>query len=235
MDEVFWPTCCSKHPCARSPRSNYKPAGNVKTECHGVPNTRSALICPPAGNLRVRFILGILWRTFLLWSTNLFCTDVACGNVEPMAHFLRRLIALTAELERECPWQLSRRPFKDFSEACSHKKTATKGQSCWLSTAEAKSCFACVNYRSASLSSRCALNVPGEAAWIRSFAACNRSGMGGDTNVEVQAPSRRIIVRCRSRPIRLYAKFELASLHPRLPLLPKALTIYISSMTHEVP
>ena len=78
MDEVFWPTCCSKHPCARSPRSNYKPAGNVKTECHGVPNTRSALICPPAGNLRVRFILGILWRTFLLWSTNLFCTDVAC-------------------------------------------------------------------------------------------------------------------------------------------------------------
>ena len=67
------------------------------------------------------------------------------------------------------------------------------------------------------------------------FAACNRSGMGGDTNVEVQAPSRRIIVRCRSRPIRLYAKFELASLHPRLPLLPKALTIYISSMTHEVP
>ena len=78
MDEVFWPTCCSKHPCARSPRSNYKPAGNVKTECHGVPNTRSALICPPAGNLRVRFTLGILWRTFLLWSTNLFCTDVAC-------------------------------------------------------------------------------------------------------------------------------------------------------------
>ena len=60
-----------------------------------------------------------------------------------MAHFLRRLIALTAKLERACPWQLSRRPFKDFSEACSHKKTATKGQSCWLPTAATKSCFAC--------------------------------------------------------------------------------------------
>ena len=29
-------------------------------------------------------------------------TDVACGNVAPMAHFVRRLIALTVELEREC-------------------------------------------------------------------------------------------------------------------------------------
>ena len=157
MDEVFWPTCCSKHPCARSPRSNYKPAGNVKTECHGVPNTRSALICPPVGNLRFRFIMAILQRTFLLSSANLFCTDVACGNVAPMAHFLRRLIALTAELERECPCQLSQHPFKDFSEACSHKMTATKSQCCWLPTAAAKSCFACVNHRSASLSSRCAV------------------------------------------------------------------------------
>ena len=78
MDEIFWPTCYSTHTCARSPRSNCKPAGNVKTECHGVPNTRSALICPPVENLRVRFTLGILWRTFLLWSANLLCTDVAC-------------------------------------------------------------------------------------------------------------------------------------------------------------
>ena len=81
MDEVFWPTCCSKHPCARSPRSNYKPAGNVKTECHGVPNTRSALICPPVGNLRFRFIPGIFGRMFLLWSAYLFCTDVACPTL----------------------------------------------------------------------------------------------------------------------------------------------------------
>ena len=30
------------------------------------------------GNLRFRFTLVILWRTSLLWSANLFCTDVAC-------------------------------------------------------------------------------------------------------------------------------------------------------------
>ena len=52
---------------------------------------------------------------------------------------------------------LRRRPFRDFSEACSHKKTAREGRSCWLAIAAAKSCFACVNHRSASLSSRCAV------------------------------------------------------------------------------
>ena len=85
---------------------------------------------------------------------------LASFSVQFRSHLLTsvlwRLIALTAELERECPCQLSQHPFKDFSEACSHKMTATKGQSCWLPTAAAKSCFACVNHRSASLSSRCA-------------------------------------------------------------------------------
>ena len=51
------------------------------SNAYGVPNTRSALICPPVGNLRFRFIPGIFGRMFLLWSAYLFCTDVACPTL----------------------------------------------------------------------------------------------------------------------------------------------------------
>ena len=96
-----------------------------------------------------------MWKPVFWWRSSSY--RCCMRDVAPMAHFVRRLIALTVELERECPCQLSRRPFRDFSEACSHKKTARKGRSCWLAIAAAKSCFACVNHRSASLSSRCAV------------------------------------------------------------------------------
>ena len=87
-----------------------------------------------------------VWKRVFWWRSSSYRCRMR--DVAPMAHFVRRLIALTVELERECPCQLSQRPFKDLSEACSHKNTATKGRSCWLPTAAAKSCFACVAPRS---------------------------------------------------------------------------------------
>ena len=48
---------------------------------HICTSNASALICPPVGNLRFRFIPGIFWRMFLLWSAYLFCTDVACPTL----------------------------------------------------------------------------------------------------------------------------------------------------------
>ena len=48
---------------------------------HICTSNASALICPPVGNLRLRFIPGIFGRMFLLWSAYLFCTDVACPTL----------------------------------------------------------------------------------------------------------------------------------------------------------
>ena len=57
------------------------PSHICASNAYGVPNARSALICPPVGNLRFRFIPGIFGRMFLLWSAYLFCTDVACPTL----------------------------------------------------------------------------------------------------------------------------------------------------------
>ena len=58
-----------------------QPPPTYALQTHMVFPTRSALICPPVGNLRFRFIPGIFWRMFLLWSAYLFCTDAACPTL----------------------------------------------------------------------------------------------------------------------------------------------------------
>lgn len=104
-----------------------------------------------------RFFQHLVSRSFngkLFFSsrTKPFCLSTQVRDSALCFHCLCRF-----QLERDCPCQLSQRPFRHFSEACSHKKIATKGQSCWLFIAAANSCFACVNHRSGSLSSRCAV------------------------------------------------------------------------------